>query len=369
MHSISHEDSSWLSGIVPLMYDTIFYHIRICMYSIILAWWSGTRLRPVSTDDNPKQFISFKDGKSLLQITAERILSIDPDTEKCFISSNIKYQSKVLSQLSPYTIDRTIIEPLKRNTAPAIALIVKYLQDVVWLSDDEVVFICPSDHYIHPISRFKEYVLQAEWYARQGQIVLFWIYPDRPETGYGYIEIDAHEDTINAKIAPIISFKEKPNLDTAKQYCDAGNYFRNAGIFMFQIATIKEEFAKYCPEIADKMKLDYQQFITEFDTMPDLPIDIAIMEKTDKSMVIPMIINRSDIWSRDSMYTEMLKDDQGNSLIGENIICDGQNNLIYSTQEKKIAIDQMDDIIVIESDVWLYITHRGNSQWIRRFIS
>jgi mannose-1-phosphate guanylyltransferase/mannose-6-phosphate isomerase len=339
------------------------------MYSVILAWWSGTRLRPISTIQNPKQFINFKNNQSLLQITAERILTINPDPKKCFVSTNQNYQSQTLIQLNSYHIDQTIIEPIKRNTAPAIACIVAYLQHIVWLDDNEIVLICPSDHYIHPIIRFKEYVIQAQEYARQWKIILFGILPTRPETGYGYIEIDTKSSDINTVISPIKSFKEKPDLETAQTYCDAGNYFWNAGIFMFQLGTIKKEFAQYCPKIANQINLDYDLFIEQFGNMPDVPIDIAIMEKTKKSMVVPMIINRSDIGSRDSMYLEMLKNNKGNSLTGSNIICTGNNNLVYTHQDKKIVIDNIDDLIVIESDVWLYITTRGNSQWVKKFIS
>lgn len=336
------------------------------MYSIILAWWTWTRLRPLSTDDLPKQFLSIYDEKSLIQNTAERLLEIDSKPENIFVSTNSRYEKNVLEQLKNYWIQNLIVEPVKRNTAPAIAFIVKYLEDIAKTKSDSVVLVCPSDHFINPTDRFVAYMEEANKLAQKWNIVLFGIQPDVPETWYGYIKVPENSDLMSFSFL-IKKFVEKPDYETAKKYVDQWNYFWNAGIFMFRIDTIKEEFEKYCPEIYKKFNLNRNDFLADFGNMPSISIDYAVMEKTTKSVVVPMNLNRSDLGSRDSVWQNWKKD-VDNNVINANIKSkDIHNNLVISNK-KNIILDGVDNLLIIENETWLYIGQKGRSQNIKNFM-
>lgn len=281
------------------------------MYSIILAWGWWTRLQPLSTEEKPKQFLPLINEKSLLQNTVERILQIDPDPQHIFISTWNDYREQSLKQLAGYKVDRLITEPERRNTGPAIAYIIKYLEDIEKAKSDSVILVCPSDHHITPTQKFSQYIKEAEKYAHEWKIVLFGIKPDMPETNYGYIQV---VDT-NWSALPIQQFVEKPNIEKAQEYLAAGNYFWNAGIFMFRLDAMKEEFKNFCPEIYSHMQLPFDEFVSTFSELPKISIDYALMEKTKKSTLIPMDLQRSDLGSRDALWKYGAKDNNGNLII------------------------------------------------------
>lgn len=337
------------------------------MQAIIMAGGSGTRLRPVSTSQNPKQFMTFKNWKSLLQTTYERMFDITQNHNHIRISSNALYQDQILSHLSIYQNSQIILEPSKQNTAPAFACVIKYLLDHTSCDMDEIILFCPADQLIHPSSRFVSYVHDAYTIAQQGKIVLFGVQPNRPETGYGYIH--CADMLSDQSVYQISKFVEKPDRQTAQTYIDQGNYFRNAGTFMMSIRTLMRQFSLYCPDIASLMELDYDAFISQYHTLLNISIDYAVMEKTQDAMLIPMIITWSDIWSRDSIYIEWEKDLHDNVVIWNHITNTGSHNMIYSTQDRKIVIDDCHDIIVVDSADGVYIARRGNSQNIKQFIS
>jgi mannose-1-phosphate guanylyltransferase / mannose-6-phosphate isomerase len=260
------------------------------MYSVILAGWWGTRLYPLSTEENPKQFIAITDDKSLLQNTVERVLHFS-DAAHIGISTTRAYKDKTLEQLKIYGVDTIISEPERRNTAPAIAYIIRYLEHKKHIESDALILVCPADHHISPVEAFVTVVQKGIQYAENWKIVLFGIKPDAPETGYGYIKAD----TIVEK------FTEKPDLETAQRYLAEGGYFWNAGIFMFRIDTMKEEFKTFAPEIHAHMSLPFDEFVTRFSELPKISIDYAVMEKTKNCILIPMDLQRSDLGSRDAV--------------------------------------------------------------------
>lgn len=283
------------------------------MYSIILAWGGWTRLQPISTEEKPKQFLPLINKKSLLQNTVERILQIDKDPQHIFISTGPNYRDESLKQLTKYKVDKIITEPERRNTAPAIAYIIKYLEDQEKVKSDSIILVCPSDHHIAPVSKYASCIQEWEQYAKEGEIVLFGIKPDAPETGYWYIKVD--EIWISG--LPIQQFVEKPNVEKAQEYLDARNYYRNGGIFLFRIDVMKEEFQTFAPEIYKHMQLPFDEFVARFGELPKISIDYAVMEKTKKSILIPMDLERSDLGNRDTLWEYWTKDAEGNLVIGD----------------------------------------------------
>jgi mannose-1-phosphate guanylyltransferase/mannose-6-phosphate isomerase len=208
------------------------------MKTIILAGGSGTRLWPLSRKNYPKQFLKLIGSKSLLQQTVERLLSVASPND-IIIVTNSDYKFHVKSELdslfkshSLSPITHMILEPESRNTAPAIALGVKYCLEKLGCSEEEVLFISPCDHVIRPVEKFREYVRQAEEIAKKGYIVTFGIEPTRPETGYGYMKVSSQpavaggQDFLNVE-----EFTEKPDAETAQNYIEEGFYYWNAGIF------------------------------------------------------------------------------------------------------------------------------------------
>jgi mannose-1-phosphate guanylyltransferase/mannose-6-phosphate isomerase len=244
------------------------------MKALILAGGSGTRLWPASREAYPKQFLKLNGGKSLLQQTLERILNI-ASPKDILLLTNEQYKFLVLSDVNEVSIDladNILLEPTRRNTAPAIALGMKYCLERLRTSSEEVLFVCPSDHIIKPVEKFVEYVKLAEKVAKQGYIVAFGIKPLYPETGYGYIKIT---DEDHGGYYLVERFTEKPDFETAKRFLNEGNYFWNSGMFVFTIETMIEELRLYAPEIYQLFNQPLDDMIANFPKMPDISIDLT----------------------------------------------------------------------------------------------
>ena len=255
------------------------------MYGIILAGGSGSRLWPLSRELYPKQLLNINSDKSLLQSTFERLKTCIPE-DKIISITNIKHSSNVRMQLSELTSNPVVLsEPVAKNTAPAIVLASKVI--IQKSNSDPVIIVVPSDHLIQNKEKFLSTVKKGEKLAEKGFIVTFGIKPDYPETGYGYINTSAQLD----EGYRVKEFVEKPDLETAKKYLQAGTYFWNSGIFMFKASTLFEETSKHAPDIARLCeKFDFTNsneipFI-EFDKMPSISIDYAIMENPTKSPLL-----------------------------------------------------------------------------------
>ncbi len=340
------------------------------MKTIILAGGSGTRLFPLSRLRYPKQFLKLNNSLSLFQETYNRV-AFATDNNDILIITNQKQEPLIARHISELKKEADIIlEPTKRNTASAIALGISFLLHEKKASVNDVIFVCPSDHVIKGLHKFKEYVKKAEAIAKQGFIVTFGIVPTAPHTGYGYIEAG---NFINSSINyayKVRTFHEKPDYNTAQKYIDSGNFYWNSGMFAFTIKTILQEFNKYSPAIYKMLEnYNYQQLLQKFEDFPDIAIDYAVMEHTKKAAVIPTDLIWSDIGSWESVYDILKKDKDFNVSMGNNILLNTHHSLIINTNpDQLITTYDLDHLIIINSKDVITILKHGDGQHIREIV-
>ncbi len=241
----------------------------------------------------------------------------------------------------------------------------KYAVDKLGASENEVLFVCPSDHIITPEKEFKDCLQRSEALAKQGHIVTFGIRPDRPETGYGYIK--QSKKSVGDGASMVESFVEKPKLKKAQEYLKSGDYFWNSGMFAFQIGTFLEELQNNAPDIHDKLEGTYEEVCARFEEMPDISIDYAVMEKSKRVVVMPLDITWSDIGSWDNVYDYLEKDAHGNATTGRVVARDTKNCLILGNK-RLVATIGMEDTLIVETDDVILIAKKGESQKVKELV-
>lgn len=334
------------------------------MKIIILAGGGGTRLFPLSRDCYPKQFLHVIGDKSLVTQTIERFLGL-VEAKDIIIVTNERYIFHVQAELKSINAQKAhiITEPMGKNTAPAIALAQSYCQDVLQCDDDEILFVSPSDHLIKPIDAFQDLIRNAQDVAKDN-IVTLGIKPTKPEIGYGYIEVEKN----NTLAKKVISFKEKPDLATAEEYIASGNYYWNGGMFMFSIATMQAELTKYIPAIIDITQNGYQYTVDNFVNMPDISIDYAVAEKSQKMMMIPMEnIYWNDIGSFDAI-AEVLSDKDKNVFKGD-ILAENCTDTMIIGDNRLIAGIDLENLMIIDTPDALLVAKKGESQKVKNIVN
>lgn len=327
------------------------------MFGVILAGGSGSRLWPLSRELYPKQLLNICAEKSLLQSTFKGLASFIP-AENIISVTNIKHLSNVKMQLSQEYDDPLILsEPVSKNTAPAIALSAKYILDN--FGEDEVMLVFPSDLMIDYSQILYDIMEDAAEYAEDGKIVTFGIKPTYPETGFGYIQA---ENNI------VKSFTEKPDSETAAQYLKNPEYYWNSGIFMFKVSTILEEFETHCPEIfriMEKLLCENKTVpFIEFDKMPNISIDYAIMEKSSNLVMLEMDCGWKDLGSWKSIYEVSPKDENNNVFIGKVLDKDSKNSLVYSSS-KLVATIGLEDTVIVETEDAILACKKDKTQDVK----
>jgi len=335
--------------------------------ALIMAGGSGTRFWPMSQPDRPKQYLTLIGNRSLIQSTVDRLTEIT-SVNNIFICSG-ESQKTILQKQLP-EVSGLILEPLGRNTAPCLMLSVATLL-TQGAKPSTVMGVFPADHVIGNRRVFLETLNSAIKEAESSkELITLGITPSYPHTGYGYIE--AGEAT-GGGFFKVTKFIEKPSLEKAKQYITSGNFFWNAGIFIWRLDAIAEAFEKYLPEEWEKVQASVKTNSTAkiYNQLKSQPIDVAILEKANNVRVIPAVdINWSDIGSWNALleYHQSLTG-KDNVILSESLestqILDSHNCLIASDSAKKIVLIGVENLIVIETEKGLLITHRTQDQRVK----
>ncbi|RAP33984.1 mannose-1-phosphate guanylyltransferase/mannose-6-phosphate isomerase [Candidatus Marinamargulisbacteria bacterium SCGC AG-439-L15] len=338
---------------------------------VYLVGGSGSRLWPLSRQKQPKPFVNFLNTPSLFLQTINRHKNITTQQIVVTNETQVDLVKQTLKSTNS-TIQTTLIsEPIPRNTSAAIALAALYL------NPEDIMVVVPSDHIIETEPYLDSLSIAIET-ALKGQLALFGIIPTSPETGYGYIQTKESTQKLKNTPTPILKFHEKPSKDQAATYLSSGNYLWNSGIFCFQVATMLKELQTHCPIIYEtssdalkKAKKDERVLqINKKDMMhiPEMPIDISIMEKSSNTTVIPVEWNWSDLGSFDSILEHFDKDDQGNLASANSIQKESQNNLILSTSKRLICTTGLQDTIVVDTPDALLVSSKNQSSQLKQLL-
>ena len=340
-------------------------------YVAIMAGGVGSRFWPASREHLPKQFLDIIGvGKSLLRLTYERFEKIIPP-ERILVVTNKMYKGLVQEHIPEIPESNIIAEPSRNNTAPCVA----YTALRLLAMDEEACFVvAPSDHIIMKEELFQTKILEALDYASENEaIVTLGIKASRPDTGYGYIE--SCKEIINGDIEKVNSFKEKPDLETAKAYIKEENYYWNAGIFVWSVQTILKAFKKNSKEIYDTLAenlslyntSEEQEYIDRvYPLTPNISVDYAILEKADNVYTIPVDIGWSDLGTWNALYYYLGKNADNSVVLGDNsLLIDSKNCMVRSDSEKLVVIKGLKDYIVIDEKDVLLIYPKSEEQKIK----
>ena len=347
------------------------------IFPLILCGGSGTRLWPLSRESYPKQFLSLKkeDNLSLLQKTIQRIIPLK-NIQKPILVCNEQHRFIVSEQMRELNIEDFVIllEPFGRNTAPAITLAaLKALE----LEEDPILLVLSSDHEIQNVKKFLTLLEKGIEYTEEDKLVTFGIVPTSPEIGYGYIK--ASKPLCNKlEGIDIESFLEKPDLETAKELIKDNRFTWNSGMFMFKAKEIIKEIDKFSPQILEVCKktlkksiidLDFQRLDKDsFGKCEEVSIDVAVMEKTSKGVVIPLDVGWSDVGSWEVVWETSKKDKKGNFTEGKVILENSKNSYLRSENRLIVGID-LEDLVVVDTRDAILISKKNSSQKVKNIVN
>ncbi len=341
-----------------------------------MAGGVGSRFWPMSTSQCPKQFLDVLGiGKSLLQMTYERLLKIAPK-ENIYIVTNAGYSELVKNQLPDLQNYQILTEPLRKNTAPCIA----YASAKIYATNpNATLIVAPSDHLILKEDNFIQTLNVAIEDANQDErLVTLGIKPTRPDTGYGYIEFSDESEIFPGQVTPVKHFREKPSKEMAELFLKSGNYYWNSGIFIWRAQSILNALEKFKPELHQLFAGDLSFYNTPqeqeninrcFTKCEDISIDFAVMENAKNTDVVLATFDWSDLGTWGSLYTHLDKDFNGNAVIGDNVHIINSTNCIVNLPNNKLAlIEGLNNHIVVESDNMLMILNQSDEQNLKKYL-
>ena len=333
--------------------------------AVIMAGGSGTRLWPLSRTAYPKEFLALHGEDTMLQATFKRLEGLDVMSSVTIC--NEKHRFLVAEQLREIDkLDTIILEPMGRNTAPAIALAALLSQD----DKDALLLVLAADHVIENEAAFTKTVIDAIPLAESGKLVTFGIVAHEANTGFGYIKKGKPQGSGFS----VTAFAEKPSIETAKEYLESGDYLWNSGLFLFKASRYLEELKMHRPDIHEACKLSIRDISKDndffrvdeaaFEACPSDSIDYAVMEKTTDAVVVPMDAGWSDIGSWSSLWDISDKDSKGNVVFGD-IVLDKVTNSYIRTEDKLVAAIGVDDLVIISTKDAIMVAHKDNPQDIK----
>ena len=342
------------------------------VHVVIMAGGIGSRFWPMSTPEFPKQFVDVMGcGKSMIQMTVDRFQSVCP-IENLWVVTGESYADIVYEQLPDLPRENILIEPCARSTAPCIA----YACWKIMQKDHKAnLVITPSDAFVENVDEYQRIIKEAVEFSQEGnRIVTIGIKPTRPETGYGYI---AAGECVSGEIHKVDSFREKPDLQTARQYLAAGNYLWNAGIFVWNVETIVQSIREFAPDLAAKMDVMSEAFYTPeeaakvaevFPTCEKISIDYAVMEKSDCIYTLPADFGWSDVGTWGSLWTLLDHDDNANAVIGDNVhLYDCYGCIVHAPNAASVVLEGLKYCVVVEREGRLLVCRLSEEQRIKDF--
>lgn len=338
---------------------------------VLLSGGSGTRLWPLSREAYPKQFLALAGEQTMLQETWGRVATLADAAP--VVVANEEHRFLVAEQLRQLGVAHAaiVLEPVGRNTAPAIAAAA--LQAMAE-GDDPLLLVLPSDHVVRDDEAFRAAVRIASAAAGDGALVTFGIVPTTPETGFGYIQSESAQA---AGVRRVLRFVEKPDAPTAQSYLDAGGYFWNSGMFLFRATRYLQELARFRPEILAAVRQAFDEATRDgdfirldkaaFEASPSDSIDYAVMERTDRAMVLPVDIGWSDVGSWSALWDVSEQDGDGNAHHGDVIAVDTRNSYAYA--RRLVALVGVDDLVVVETDDAVLVAHKDKVQQVKDVVA
>jgi len=339
------------------------------IHAVILAGGSGTRLWPLSRRQLPKQFLRIEGERSLLEATLDRLQPVVDAANALIVTGAEHARGEAYQALHDF---QKLLEPVGRNTAPAIALA------AAWLSrngDDPMLVVLPADHVIRDRPAFHEALNRAIAAAEDGALVTFGIRPTGPETGYGYIRAV----TDGNAVVPVERFAEKPDLETARAFLADGNYWWNSGMFVWKASSILAEVERHLPEVfavLERIRSEWEEaggddpqpaVEAHFDAMPSISIDYGVLERSDRVRLVPCDIGWSDVGSWDAVHDLALQDEHGNALQGNALAIDCANTMVHGDRRLVAAVG-VRDLCVVETADAILVAPRGQTQRVREVV-
>jgi len=348
------------------------------MYIVLMAGGAGTRFWPRSRQNMPKQLLKIFSDRSMLQQTYDRIKNIT-ENEKILIITGENLKDEIINQLPDIPEENIITEPFGRNTAPCIALAATIINKRE-KKQNVAMAVLPADHLVNNEKEFQSILKTAEKYAMDSEtLITLGIKPSYPETGYGYIQRNSKLIELDGqKIYPVKTFAEKPNLDTANRFLESGDFYWNAGIFIWSTFSILSEFEKQMPEMSEGLpelfeKIDTNEMdkgiLKVYSATKSISIDYAIMEGAKNVSVIESDFDWNDVGSWEAVYNLSDKNKNQNAIFsGDSIELNAKNNLFYSETKKLVAAIDIDDIVMVETEDAILICKKDSSQRVKELV-